>query len=99
MASKAKGEQVEVRTPNQPGYAHRVDKAKYEAMKQVLLRVLPPGKAVTQAEMLAATAKAAPQAVFPGSTSAWWTKCVQLDLEARGELERIPGKPLRWKRA
>ena len=99
MTKKVEPKKVEVRTPNVKGYSHRVDAAKYEAMKRVVLAVVPkaaPG--VTQTEMLAAVAKKAPKAVFPGSVSNWWGKCVQLDLEARGVLVRDGGKPLRWRR-
>lgn len=94
-------EKVTVRTPNKPGYAGgRVDAAKYAVMKKLLLEVLPkkpPGS--TQREMFAAVAKAASKATFPGTTSSWWAKTVQLDLEARGEVVRDPtAKPLRWRR-
>jgi hypothetical protein len=91
---------VAVRTPNVPGYTHRVDAAKYAAMKQALLKVMPrkdPG--LTQAETADAVRSVAPKELFPGTTLNWWAKCVQLDLEARGELVRDGGKPLRWRRA
>ena len=41
-----------------------------------------------------------PDDLFPGGEKAgWWTKCVQLDLEAKGLVVRDAGKPLRWRRA
>lgn len=92
-------EKVPVRTPNVPGYTGRVDKGKYKAMKVALLKIIPrdpPG--LTQGEMISAAAKAAPKGMFPGSKANWWTKCVQLDLEAQGILARDGGKPLRWRR-
>lgn len=98
-APKSDGPKVSVRTPNVPGYSGTVDAAKYEAMKKVLTKVMPkkvPG--ITQGEMMAAVLKAVPKDVFPKTTSYWWAKCVQLDLEARGELEREETKPLRWHR-
>jgi hypothetical protein len=98
-APKSDGAKVAVRTPNVPDYTGQVDAAKYEAMKKVLLKVMPrsaPG--MTQTEMMAALGKAAPKSTFPGSTYMWWGKCVQLDLEARGELVREATKPLRWHR-
>jgi hypothetical protein len=88
---------IVVRTPNVPG-ARAVDASKYEAMKKVLLRVMPkraPG--MTQDQMWKAVAKIAPKETFPKKTHAWWAKCVQLDLEVRGVLER-QGKPIRWHR-
>jgi hypothetical protein len=37
-----------------------------------------------------------PAALFPaGATAGWWLKAVQLDLEAKGVIERVAGKPLR----
>jgi hypothetical protein len=88
---------VTVRTPNVPG-SRQVDATKYAAMEKVLLRVMPsraPG--ITQGEMWTAVAKLAPKDTFPKKTHAWWAKCVQLDLEARGVLARA-GKPARWHR-
>ena len=96
-APKTSGPTVETRTPNVPDYRGRVDAVKYEAMKKLLLKVMPkkaPG--FTQAEMFAALGKKAPQAIFPARTYMWWGKCVQLDLEARGYLVREDAKPLRW---
>lgn len=98
-APKSDGMKVAVRTPNVPDYTGRVDSAKYEAMKKILLEVMPkkaPG--ITQSEMMQALGKASPRETFPASTYKWWGKCVQLDLEARGTLIREWTKPLRWHR-
>lgn len=91
---------IEVRTPNKKGYVGRVNRDKYEAMRDVLLRVLPsrePG--VTQSEMMAAVLAEADKSVFPKTTAMWWAKSVQLDLEAQGLVVRDGGKPLRWRKA
>jgi hypothetical protein len=49
--------------------------------------------------MSAAMRKALPLSQFPGTTSSWWMKSVQLDAEARGDVVRDKSsKPLRWKR-
>jgi hypothetical protein len=85
---------------NVPGRVSRVDAAKYEAVRRVLLDVLPaepPG--VTQAEMFSAVARRLPD-LFPAGTKAgWWTKAVQLDLEAKGLVDRSAlSRPLRWHR-
>ena len=85
---------------NVPGYSSTVDAAKYHAMHQALLKVLPncaPG--LTQAEMIQAVIPHLPQDQFPGGAKAgWWVKTIQLDLEAKGELTREAIKPLRWHR-
>jgi hypothetical protein len=92
------GEKIEVRNVNVPNYRAMVHARQYEIMKAALLRVLPnkePG--LTQAEMFNAARAAVSSGLFPGTTHMWWVKCVQLDLEARGEIKRDPNsKPLRW---
>lgn len=89
---------VRVENVNHPGYTTVVDKAKYDAAVKALLAALPrhaPG--LTQAEMIDATASRLPREFFPeGSKAGWWTKCAQLDLEAKGVIVRDGGKPLRW---
>jgi len=40
-----------------------------------------------------------PDDLFPGGAKAgWWSKAVQLDLEAKGVIARESSKPLRWYR-
>ncbi len=92
---------VTVQNVNVPGYEHRVDGIRYAAMKAALLKVMPrrlPG--LTQAEMRQAVLPHLPDDEFPGGAKAdWWSKCVQLDLEAQGVLRRdATVKPLRWYR-
>lgn len=91
-------ERVTVENVNVPGYATRVDAAMYRAMKQAMLKVLPtrpPG--LTQSEIRQAVRAHLPEDLYPGGAkAAWWAKTVQLDLEAKGEMEREPSKPLRW---
>jgi hypothetical protein len=54
---------------------------------------------MTQHEMMVAMRDALPLAQFPGTTTSWWMKTVQLDLEAKGLVLREKSKPLRWRRA
>lgn len=91
---------VVVENVNVPGYKSTVDATKYEAMRGVLLRVLPKSPAgLTQSEMFAAVEGKLPEALFPGQEKAgWWVKCVQLDLEAKGAMKRTATKPIRWHR-
>ena len=90
-------ELVEVRNVNAPDKVSRVNRAKYDAMRDALLAVLPPEPpGISVAEALAALRPSLPDDLFPeGKTSGWWQKTVQLDLEARGEVARTPGRPLR----
>ena len=99
--AKATRKMVVVENVNVPGYSFKVDAAKYQVMKAVLLRILPkkpPG--MTQAEMRNTVVAHLPHSEFPGGAKAeWWSKCVQLDLEAKGLVKRDPdSKPLRWYR-
>ncbi len=65
-------------------------------MRCALLQVLPrraPGLTVAQVQeqVLAHL----PQDLFPGGEkSGWWVKAVQLDLEAKATLQRLPTRPL-----
>jgi hypothetical protein len=90
---------VQTLNVNAPGKTYPRDAVKYEAARKALLKVLPrTGPGLTQSEMMAAMKKALPAAQF-GTTTGWWTKTAQLDAEARGDVVRDNGKPLRWKRA
>lgn len=98
---KAQDERVVVESILSPGRTFTVDAKKYAAMKRALLKVLPrkaPG--LTQSEMWDAVLVHLPESEFPGGAKAgWWTKCVQLDLEAKGVVVReTSAKPLRWHR-
>ena len=89
-------DKVEVENINTHGRATRRNRAKYEAIKDALLLVLPadaPGKTVKDA--LTALKAKLPEKLYPsGATSGWWQKSVQLDLEAKGVLRRSDTKPL-----
>lgn len=93
-------DRIEIRNAVSPGHVQRVDRRKYEAMRDALLQVLPaqaPG--LTVAEAKAALLPLLPQDLFPGGEKAgWWLKAAQLDLEARGKIEREATKPLRLHR-
>lgn len=94
----SKQETVSVENVNHPGLLTNVNAVKYHAMRRALLEVLPdspPG--LTQREMLGAVVSHLPEEIFPeGKTSGWWAKTVQLDLEAKGIVERTDSKPLTW---
>ncbi len=91
---------IEIENVLHPGKRYRVDAEKYAAARAALLALLPsahPG--LTQAEMASALRAALPVAQFPGTTTTWWLKTVQLDLEAKRLVVRDRGKPLRWRKA
>ncbi|WP_417248245.1 DUF6958 family protein [Celeribacter sp.] len=89
-------EKIAVQNINTPDKTTNVDAAKYTAMKDAMLAVIPTGDAgLTAAQIKDAVKPLLPDALFPqGATSGWWVKCVQLDLEAKGILQRHKTKPL-----
>lgn len=99
-AMPAADNRITVQNVNVPGYTTRVDATKYAAMRRALLKALPakaPG--LTQTEMREAVLPHLPPDIFPdGGKAGWWSKCVQLDLEAKRILVREATKPLRWHR-
>lgn len=99
MASPA--DKIEIENIVSPGHVHRVDRVKYEAMREALLAVLPPAApGLTVAEAKERLLPLLPQPLFPGGAKAgWWLKAVQLDLEAKGTIARETSKPLRLHKA
>jgi len=93
-----KEETINIENINVPGKTTRVNAAKYQAMRSALLKVIPEnGEGVTHKEMAELSKPYLPDALFPGGAkSMWWSKTVQLDLEAKGLLTRKTTKPLRW---
>lgn len=93
-------DKIEVENINSPGRVHRVDRAKYEAMRDALLAALPetsPGLTVAEAKQR--LLPLLPESLFPGGAKAgWWLKAAQLDLEAKGVIVREVTKPLRLHR-
>jgi hypothetical protein len=73
---------VQTLNVNTPGKTYPRNAAKYEAARKAFLELM----------------KQALPASEWGTTQGWWTKTVQLDAEARSEVIRDGGKPLRWKR-
>ncbi|GAA2842085.1 hypothetical protein EDC40_102388 [Aminobacter aminovorans] len=100
MASQALAK-IELENVNYPGQAKPADAAMYQAMKQAILEVLPaksPG--LTFAEMQERVRGHLPEQLYPGGAKAgWWTKAVQLDLEAKGIIAREKVSPLRLHKA
>ena len=89
-------EKIEVCNVNTPGKTMRVDRAKYEDMRAALVQTLPRGAPGLSAKDARSTLlHHLDPALFPdGATSGWWFKTVQLDLEAKGIVNRTTRKPL-----
>jgi hypothetical protein len=99
-APMPEADRVTILNVNHPERTTTGDGALYRAMRKAVLAVLPgaaPG--LTEAEMRAAVLAHLPADLYPdGARAGWWSKAVQLDLEARGVLAREKGSPLRWHR-
>jgi hypothetical protein len=91
---------VSLENVNHPGKATSADARMYEAMKRAVLKTLPktsPG--MTVAELEDRVLAYLPDDLYPGGAKAgWWTKAVQLDLEAKHIIAREKTTPLRLHR-
>jgi hypothetical protein len=67
-----------------------IDREKYEAIRQGILESLSEQRTMNFRDLPAAVEARLPKA-FDGSIS-WYTITVKLDLEARGIIERVPGR-------
>ena len=89
-------EMVTVQNSNTPGRTENVRADKYHDMRTALLNALPasaPGLPFS-AVKAALLPHLSPTLFADGKTAGWWAKCVQLDLEAKGLITRLPTKPL-----
>jgi uncharacterized protein YdhG (YjbR/CyaY superfamily) len=93
-------ERVALESIVHPGKTKIVDAGMYFAMRDALLEILPaqaPG--LTREEILEAVPARLPAELYPGGAKVgWWSKAVQLDLEAKGVIARESSRPLRWHR-
>src|SRR5690606_31399851 len=89
---EAMTDKIEIENVGQPGKTYRVDAAKFTAMREAVLKVVPdtaPGMTVT--DLIAAVKPHLPSDLFPsGEKAGWWVKGVHLDLEAKKVLARTP---------
>src|SRR3954470_19278311 len=81
--------------------APRIDRAKYDLVRAMLLDIIPQDAQgvpfPTLPERVAASLTA--EQVNKLGSVGWYTTEVKLDMEARGEIERVPGsKPQRLRR-
>lgn len=95
--AKSRPSRIVVENVIRPGKVRTVDAALYEAMKRAYLKILPraePG--LTPVEAHARVIPHLPKTLFPGGArSGWWSKLVQLDLEAKGIISRAKSRPVR----
>lgn len=92
---------IQIENVNHPGKKSTADAAKYQAMREAILTVLPAGApGLTVAEVRARILVHLPESLFPGgATAGWWMKAVQLDLEAKRIIAREKTSPIRLHRS
>ena len=90
-------QKIEVLSITSPGYVTHLDRAKFVAMRDAMLSVLPPqAPGITVSETKKRLLPLLPDDLFPGGDKAgWWLKAAQLDQEARGTIKRASGSPVR----
>ena len=92
---------MKTRNVNKGSGGFSVTSKKYQPVRKAILAALPRSAiGLTFQELVAAVTRKVPKELFPkrGSVS-WYTKVVQLDLEAGGLIERVPGeRPQRIRR-
>ncbi len=93
---------MRTRNVNKGSRGFSVTTEKYEPIRRAILALVPRNReGVSFKELVASVSGRVPKELYPkrGSVS-WYTKVVQLDLEASGQIERIPGTiPQRVRRA
>jgi hypothetical protein len=98
---------IQAKNVNHPGYSENLKEEKYTLVREAILCSLPdePGASMSFSELEAAVKmymedRDVPWSLFPKPGSVrWYTKTVQLDLEARGEIERLPARsPIRLRK-
>ena len=99
---------IQAENVNHPDHRENLNAEKYAIIREAMLVALPAqdsGESMLFADLETAVRayleqKEVPKALFPKPGSVrWYTKAVQLDLEAKGEIERLPNKsPLRLRK-
>ena len=97
---------IQARNVNHPEHRENLKAEKYNIIREAILAALPADDWMSFAEMETAVRarldeRQVPKRLFPKPGSVrWYCKAVQLDLEARGEIERQPRKsPLRLRKS
>jgi len=93
---------MKTKNVNKGSRGFAVTAEKYEPIRKAILASVPRSKeGVSFKELVASVNGRVPKTLFPkGGSVSWYTKVVQLDLEANGQIERIPSvTPQRVRRA
>lgn len=96
---------IKVKNVNHPGYTENRNAEKYNIIREAMLAILPTDEGMLFSDLETQVStyleeRQVPKALFPKPGSVrWYCKTVQLDLEARNEIERLPNQsPLRLRK-
>ena len=95
------GDKVQTLHPDADKSGPRIDRIQYDAFRRAILKAVPRRETgIPFKELSPAVAGLLPQRVRNSVGSiTWYTTTIKLDLEARGEIERVPGsRPQRLRR-
>lgn len=86
-------EMFEALHPDPAKQGTRVTKQTYDAYRNALLKVIPGSEeGIEFAALSKAVQPHVDETILETTSPGWWATTVKLDLEARGLLERVPGK-------
>lgn len=89
----AKAETITALHPDPEKQGTRVTKTTYEAYRAALFKVIPTSEeGVFYAALSQAVVPHLDADLVASTSPSWWVTTVKLDMEARGEVERVPGK-------
>jgi hypothetical protein len=92
-------DRVQTLHPDPAKSGPRIDRTLYDAAKTVILEAAAADNGVAFGELSDLLKRRAPTSLFEGRSPGWYATTVKLDLEARGLIERLPGRgPQRLKR-
>lgn len=99
---------IQAQNVNHPNHQENLNAEKYNWIRDAVLAALPAWDSSESIDFTELEARVhrylqernVPSALFPKAGSVrWYTKAVQLDLEAKGEIERLPNQsPIRLRR-
>lgn len=92
-AVMSKPEMIEALNPDPNKQGTRVTKSTYDAYRTAMLKAIPDDDVgIYFQDLSGAVEQHVSPELLENTSVGWWTTVLKLDLEARGVIERIPGK-------
>ena len=93
---------IQLRNPDPKKKGPRIARDQYAIARRAALATLPargPGMTLTEFRGRVAARLARARGWDDDASASWYSMAIKLDLEARGEIERVGGAPQRLRRA